>query len=108
MISIDFTKLTRLERDALTFAANPEGAAVVTAEEHLRANVEAFVNTALELYIHNKLPGLRLLAIQFLGTDDARQKEIRRLLDEGNAEPPAEDEDDGEPPTEPPAPTPES
>jgi hypothetical protein len=76
-ILIDTSRMTILERDALTAAAlreNPEAPA--GAEGLLQSNLDAVLRAAVDSYVAENLPSLRATALDFLTIPAAARVEL--------------------------------
>lgn len=94
MITIDYTNLTQIERDALDAAARRErpGEEAYTGEEHLKANVAAMLGASVKAYFDEQRPGLEELGFKLLNVTPEKRAELVRQLDEAQPppQPPAE------------------
>lgn len=84
MFTIDTSKLTQIERDALTAAARRERPddPAYTGEEHLKANVTAMLGAAVKAYFDEQRATLETLGFKLLNVPPERRAELVRLLDE--------------------------
>ncbi|HEX8556736.1 MAG TPA: hypothetical protein VF668_01465 [Pyrinomonadaceae bacterium] len=84
MVTIDYTELTQIERDALDAAARRERPddAEYTGEDHLKANVAAMLGAAVKAYFDEQRPGLESLGFKLLNVSPALRADLIRQLEE--------------------------